>query len=82
MSEKYLGQEQRHRGMRELTFHPLVGLFSELEPPLIPVVHDAGLPLLLRIGLLELLILLPESIDVSNVAEQVCPCAGSGPALS
>ena len=51
--------------MRELTFHPLVGLFSKLEPPLVPILHDAGLLRLLSVGFPELLILLTESVDVS-----------------
>ena len=54
------------RSTRELTFHLLVGLFGKLKPPRIPLGHYVGSLLLLHVGLLELLILLPESIDVSS----------------
>ena len=50
--------------MRELTFHLLVGLLGELKPPRIPLSHDVGSLLLLHVGLLELLILLPEGTNV------------------
>ena len=50
--------------MRKLTLHFLVGLMRELEPPCAPLGHDVSLPLLLSIGLLQLLILLAERADV------------------
>ena len=65
MSEEGISVEGKGReNMRKLTLHLLVGLLRKLNPSRVPLGHNFGLPLLLHVGLLELLVLLSEGSNV------------------